>query len=516
MAAVRSTGSGTTAGLLVKIAVLSLSAAVAVWALMPLIGARDWVGTAIVVAATAALFYVYLSPRRLAAKYLFPGTLLLLAFQVVPVLITVSTATTNFGDGHRGDKADTIAFVEAASVEQVDGSPTYTLTPAVNSSSGELTFLLSDAKGRAYSGDREGLSTLDADRVRRVGDKIVSAKGFRVLSATQIASRDAEISGLAVPTGHGKGIRASGISTAYEGRATRVYHSDCDCVTDVKTHHRWTADNAKGRFVDAHGKALAQGWRVNIGASNFVKVLTDPSVRGPFLGILVWDLVFAVASVLLTFALGLVCALALNHPKLRARKLYRAAIVLPYAMPAFGMLLVWRDMFNADYGLLNSLLGLHIEWFGHTTSARAAVILINLWLGFPYMFLITTGALQAIPQDSMDAATVDGASAGQRFRKVTLPLILIALTPLLISSFALNFNNFNVIQLTTAGAPFNSGSAAAGGTDLLITYTYSLAFGGGGADYGFAAAISVFIFLIVAVISAISFRTTRRHEEVYR
>jgi len=143
------------------------------------------------------------------------------------------------------------------------------------------------------------------------------------------------------------------------------------------------------------------------------------------------------------------------------------------------------------------------------------VILVQLWLGYPYMFLICTGALQAIPQDLQEAAEVDGASAWGRFRQVTLPLLLVAVSPLLISSFAYNFNNFNAIRLTTEGGPFPPTNSGVGATDLLITYTYRVAFGGQGAQFGFAAALSLYIFAIVAIISAISFRRSRRLEEVY-
>jgi arabinogalactan oligomer/maltooligosaccharide transport system permease protein len=185
-------------------------------------------------------------------------------------------------------------------------------------------------------------------------------------------------------------------------------------------------------------------------------------------------------------------------------------------MPGFAMLLVWRDMFNTDFGLINRLLGLDVDWMGTPWAARFALILVNTWLGYPYMFLITTGALQAIPRELTEAARIDGASGWRSFRRVTLPLLLVALTPLLIASFAFNFNNFNAVFLVTGGGPFPPDSPQAGATDLLITYTYRLAFGGSGAQYGFAAAISVYVFLIVAVFSAIAFRRTRQHEEVFR
>jgi arabinogalactan oligomer/maltooligosaccharide transport system permease protein len=252
-----------------------------------------------------------------------------------------------------------------------------------------------------------------------------------------------------------------------------------------------------------------------VGLANFTRIVTDGAVAGPFTGILLWNLVFAAASALGTFALGLVCALALHSPRLRGRRIYQILLILPYAMPSFAMLLIWRDIFNTDFGLLNRLLGSHVDWFGDAWTAKFAVIIVQLWLGYPYMFLVSTGALQAIPREMGEAAKVDGAGAWQRFRRITLPLLLVALSPLLIASFAFNFNNFNAIYLTTEGAPFPADNPGAGGTDLLITYMFRLAFDAQGAQYGFAAAISVVIFTIVAIISAVSFRRTRAQEEVY-
>ncbi|HTE51877.1 MAG TPA: ABC transporter permease subunit, partial [Kofleriaceae bacterium] len=183
-------------------------------------------------------------------------------------------------------------------------------------------------------------------------------------------------------------------------------------------------------------------------------------------------------------------------------------------MPGFAMLLVWRDMFNADFGLINRMFGLSINWFGTAWGARFAIILVQVWLTYPYMFLVSTGALQAIPADLTEAASVDGAKPFYAFRTVTFPLLLVALSPLLISSFAFNFNNFGAIYLTSEGGPFPADNPSAGATDLLITYTYRLAFGGQGAQYGMAAAISIFIFVIVAAASLIGFRRSQSFEEI--
>ncbi|MEY4348770.1 MAG: hypothetical protein RL719_67, partial [Actinomycetota bacterium] len=155
-------------------------------------------------------------------------------------------------------------------------------------------------------------------------------------------------------------------------------------------------------------------------------------------------------------------------------------------------------------------------WLTEEGPARLAVLLVNLWLGFPYMFLITTGALQSIPAELTEAATIDGASPWQGFRFIKLPLLLVSIAPLLISSFAFNFNNFTIIYLLTKGGPNDSGVTDydVGGTDILITFVYKIAFSGTGQNYGLASAFSILIFLVVGTLSLISFRRTRTLEDI--
>ncbi|MEU7711176.1 ABC transporter permease subunit [Micromonospora chalcea] len=509
----------TATGLVVKVVLLGLVAGIAIWAAFPLIEAEHWIGLGILVATTAGLFYLYLSRRHIPAKYLVPGTLFLIAFQVFPVLYTASTAFTNFGDGHRGSKDDAIVAVQTSSVKQVPGSTEYNLTIATKGdpATGALVFLLSDPKTKdVFAGDAEGLRKLDAAdvEVSSLSGKITAADGYTLLNIGQASSRSDAVTALIVPTDEGA-IRSNGLTRAYEGKALRAYDAACDCVKDSETGKTWTADEGSGSFVAADGERLAQGWKVDVGLKNFSAVLTDPNISRPFFGTLAWNFAFAIGSTGLTFLLGMAIALALHSPRMRGTNFYRVLLILPYAMPSFAMLLIWRDMFNTDFGLLNNLFGLNVDWFGGSWSARIAVLLVQLWLGYPYMFLVATGALQAIPRELTEATSVDGASPWQSFRSVTLPLLLVALSPLLIASFAYNFNNVNAILFTTEGGPFAPDNPTNGATDLLITYTYRLAFGAQGAEFGLAATVSIFIFAIVATVSAISFRRTRKQEEVY-
>ncbi|MEU1751443.1 ABC transporter permease subunit [Micromonospora matsumotoense] len=508
----------TVTGLVVKVILLGLVAGIAIWAAFPLIAAKLWVGLAVLVVTTVGLGYLYLTRRHIPAKYLVPGTIFLIAFQVFPVLYTASTAFTNFGDGHRGSKDDAIVAIGSSSVTQVPGSAEYTLAIATTGdpATGPLVFLVTDpSTGTVSAGDTDGLRPLDAaDVTVTPAGKVTAAQGYTVLNFGQASIRGQEITDLFVPT-PGGALRANGLSRAYEGKAIRAYDRGCDCITDSETGRTWTADGTVGAFVAADGERLAQGWQVGVGLKNFARVLTDPNISGPFFGTLLWNFAFAIGSTGLTFGLGMAIALALHSPRMRGTNLYRVFLILPYAMPSFAMLLVWRDMFNTDFGLINNLFGLGVDWFGEAWSARVAVLLVQLWLGYPYMFLVATGALQAIPKELTEATSVDGASPWQSFRAVTLPLLLVALSPLLIASFAFNFNNINAIWLTTEGGPFAPDSPTNGATDLLITYTYRLAFGAQGAEFGLAAAVSIFIFAIVATVSAISFRRTRQQEEVY-
>ncbi len=505
-------------GLLGKIILLAVITAIAVWLAIPLIGTERWSLLILVIVTTVLLYVIFLQPWHIPIKYIIPGTIFLIAFQVIPVVFTASTALTNFGDGHRGTKDDAITSIESGSVQRVEGSAEYVLTIAAKAdpTSGNLVYLLVDPATKvAQQGDEEGLTPFP-DAVMNERGKITTApQGLVLLTASQAAARSAELETFAVPTENGA-IKSQGLSRAYEGRPTRVYDTACDCITGQVSGEVWTADNSVGSFIDPSGKALPQGWQVNVGLSNFTRAFTDPAVSGPFLSILVWNFAFAFLSVLITFVAGLLVAMALNSPDLRALRFYRVLIVLPFAMPSFAMLLVWRDMFNQDFGLINGITGQSINWFGQVWTARFAILLIQFWLGYPYMFLVCLGALQAIPKDLTEAAAVDGAKRYQAFRAVVFPLLLVSVAPLLISSFAFNFNNFNIIALTTNGGPFPPDNPRAGATDLLVSLVYKLAFAAGGAQYGFAAAVSILIFLIVATVSIIGFRRTAALEEINR
>jgi arabinogalactan oligomer/maltooligosaccharide transport system permease protein len=337
------------------------------------------------------------------------------------------------------------------------------------------------------------------------------ATALTVIEKNELSQEERDA--LAVTTDTGL-IQLTSLTEAAELEQRFQYDSDRDVMVDVTNGVEYQP--VEGRFVnpDADPTALDPGWTVGIGFDNYKELFTDPTLREPFLEVFVWTMAFATITVATQFALGMLLAMTFAHERMKGRRTYRVLLILPYALPTFMTILVWQGMMNTDFGILNEILPVDdINWLGDPWWARFSVLLVNLWLGFPYFFLVCTGALQGIPTDLREAAFVDGATGVKAFKRVTFPLLLIAVAPVLISSFAFNFNNYNIITLLTAGGPPKPGQIA-GQTDILLTYTTKVAFGRGGSDYGLASAISVIIFIIVAIISSIGFRFTRAYEEV--
>lgn len=506
--------------LLVKVLFLGVVIGTAIALTPALIGEGSWLFLAAIWVITAILVATYATGRALPAKYLVPGTLMLALFVVYPILLTAKTSFTNYGDGTRNDKQTTVDQIVGSSVTRAEDSPQYNLTIATDGdpASGPFTYFLvpQDDPDTVYEGTPEGLET-DPEGVTVDNGRVSAVEGYTVLNIKQISAASDQLDEIAVPTESGSFIVRDGTSEAFEGAPTLVYDADADTITDTTSDTVYTVKQLGDRefFVDDAGKRISdQSWTAYVGTRNYEKIFTDSRISSSFFGIFVWTVVFATGSVVGTFLLGLLFAITLNDPRVRGQRIYRALLILPYAIPGFISLLLWSSFYNQDFGLINDVTGLNINWFGGTTTAKIAVLLTNLWMGFPYMFLVATGALQAIPEDLTEAARIDGASGFAGFRRITFPLLLVTVAPLLVATFAFNFNNFGAIYLLTGGGPFNPDNPTAGGTDILISYTYRLAFGAGGVQIGFAAAVSVVLFVVTGVIAALQFRATRSLEDV--
>ena len=242
-----------------------------------------------------------------------------------------------------------------------------------------------------------------------------------------------------------------------------------------------------------------------IGLANFVEVFTAEG----FLKVTAFTLIWTLSNVIAHIGIGLFLALILNDKRIQGRVAYRTIMLLPWAIPSYISVLIWRGIFQPD-GLLNDLLGTDLNLLADPTGAQIVVILVNIWLGVPFMMMSLSGALQSIPREMYEAAEVDGVSDWDQFRHLTLPNLKSALIPLSLLGFIWTFNMFNVIYLMTDGGP--NLTYGPGSTDILITYVYDVAFIDG--QYGLAAAWSVVIFAMLVVFSWRYMKQTNATEAV--
>ena len=244
-------------------------------------------------------------------------------------------------------------------------------------------------------------------------------------------------------------------------------------------------------FTDADQTHL--GEQAFIGLANFWEVITTSG----FIRVTIFTLIWTIVNVSAHIGIGLFLALILQRSNIRGKTAYRTLLLLPWAVPSYISVLVWKGMFQPD-GLINDLLGTDINFLSDPTGAQIIVILVNIWLGVPFMMMSISGALQALPRDMYEAAEIDGVTGWGAFRHLTLPNLKSALVPLSLLGFIWTFNMFNVIYLMTDGGP-NLYFGEPGQTDILITYVYDVAFRDGA--YGVAAAWSVIIFLMLLTFS---------------
>lgn len=506
-----------TRGFLAKILLLAVVDALGVAIVMAAFAQESygimWAMVALLVAAN----WVYFSRRAVPLKYLLPGVAFLLVFQVFVVAYTGYVAFTNYGDGHNSTKSHAIDALLIQNERRVEGTSAYPLV-VVESDAGLGFAVLDDAQVLVGTAQQPLAEAPDAT----VSDGVITdVPGYEVVPRNEILQRQAEVTTLRVPVSEDAeegSIRTQDARNGYVYRSALVYDEETDRLVDTTSGVEY-APNDEGQFEAADGTVLPVGWRVTVGMDNFVTAFGDERYSTPFVKVLIWTIVFAILSVVSTFFVGLFFAVVLNDDRIRFRRVLRSFLILPYAFPAFMSYLLWRGMLNKDFGFINTVLlgGADLNWLSDPWLAKVAVLGVQVWVGFPYMFLICTGALQSIPGDLVEAARIDGAGRLRMWRSITLPLVLVATAPLLISSFAFNFNNFNIIEMITEGNPrFADASVPVGATDILITMVYSVSGLDGGAakNYGLASALSIVIFVIVATISVISFRKTRSLEEM--
>jgi len=229
---------------------------------------------------------------------------------------------------------------------------------------------------------------------------------------------------------------------------------------------------------------------------------------GAFARTLWWTVLFAALATLVSFGVGLALALLLNDREIKERNLYRTLLIVPWALPTAILILAWSGILNADFGYLNQVLKdlsiSPVPWLSDGTWAKVSVVMVSVWMGYPFMMTACLGALQAVPDELVEAAKIDGARRWGVFRFITLPVLRSIVVPLLISTYSFQFtNNFNNIYLLTSGGPPVPGSQA-GATDTVLSYSYNLTLTF--QRYGIASAVAVVVFFIVAAIVIVQMR----------
>jgi arabinogalactan oligomer/maltooligosaccharide transport system permease protein len=251
-------------------------------------------------------------------------------------------------------------------------------------------------------------------------------------------------------------------------------------------------------------------WEI-IGFDQYIKVFTEPS-QPSFYMVFVKTIIWTVVNVFFHVVIGVFLALVLNQKEIRGKGLWRAILVLPWAVPQLIVALTWRGMFNYEYGAINLMLTqwlgvAGVQWLRQPLEAFIAVIITNVWLGFPFMMVIALGALQSIPQDLYEAADIDGASWLHKLRHITIPLIQPVMVPAITLGTIWTFNNLNIVWLVSnAGEPSDQ-------THLLVSFVYKAAFNF--YRYGYGAALSMIIFFILLAFSLTFMRRSKVTQNVY-
>ncbi|QKS72980.1 sugar ABC transporter permease [Paenalkalicoccus suaedae] len=252
-----------------------------------------------------------------------------------------------------------------------------------------------------------------------------------------------------------------------------------------------------------------------VGIENFVQLITVPMWQNTFVSVFSWTIIWTLVATTLQIILALFLAVLVNDKRIKFKRTIRTMLILPWAVPGFVSILIFAAMFNDGFGAINRqimepLFSMSIPWLTDVFWTRVAIIAIQVWLGFPFVFALFTGVLQSVSNEWYEAADVDGASRWQKFRSITFPHVMFATAPLMIMQYTFNFNNFNIIYLFNEGGPAVRGQNA-GGTDILISWVYNLTFSQ--QNYSMAAAISMIIGLIVASFAFLQFRRTRTFKE---
>ena len=458
----------------------------------------------------ALALWTYTSRRTNALRYLFPGIATAAVFVIFPMLYTVGIGFTNYSSQNLLDAASVRGDLLQEAVPTPGTERSFALQPQgqglqlrIGPAAGEPALISPPLK-------------LDGSETEAIALQAAPAGEAAALPLRAVVEHLPALRALSLRTPQGQTLRLNGLRSVVQRQALYAPQAD-GSLTDTLTQVNYRPDDATGFYTSRDGGRLLPGYRVNVGLQHYATIFSEGRFREPFVGVLVWTVLFSGLTIVGAAGLGLLLAVLLNWEALPFKGAYRLVLFLPYAVPGFISILVFKGLFNQNLGeinfILHGLFGIRPAWFSDPLLAKTMLLAVNIWLGFPYMMVLCSGLIKSIPADLYEASAIAGAGPLANFRHITLPLILKPLTPLLISAFAFNFNNFVLISLLTGGRPDQLDTALpAGTTDILVSYTWRIAFQDAGQQYGLASAISTVIFLIVAAITLIQLRYTQPAE----
>ena len=465
---------------------------------------------------TSLGLFIFGSKKTYAHRYIFPGVAGMILFILFPLIYTVGIAFTNYSGKNQ------LSFERAQSVlldRTFQSGESYRFDLYRSEDGHRL--IIKDGN-QLLATDTINLAQPEKQRFKLSPIDTVEGGKSKI---KEIISNRAVLNTIDLVLPNGNAIRMSGLRKFAAVQPLYTLEKDGTTLVSNQTHEVLLPNMDTGFYqtIDAlgnyTGNPVSPGFSVMIGTANFERIWQDDGIKEPFVSIFAWTVIFSALSVGISLIIGMVLASIVQWEALRGRAIYRMLLILPYAVPSFISILIFKGLFNQSFGeinlVLDALFGISPTWFSDPLSAKAMVLIVNIWLGFPYMMILCMGMLKAIPDDLYEASALDGASPLQNFKNITLPMMLKPLAPLMIASFAFNFNNFVMIQLLTQGGPNMIGtSEPAGYTDLLVSYTYRIAFeGGGGQDFGLASAITTLIFLLVGGLALFNLRFAKLSEK---
>ena len=350
------------------------------------------------------------------------GLVFMALFTIYPILFTIWVSFTNYGEGHLITKVQ--AIDQLSNQKYLPETGLAFSWTAFRSADGNYALWLLDAEGNGFlarpgeplSQPQAGEAGLGALDDRGIPEEI---EGYQRLNAI-VAATDQNLTNIQFGE-EGSSIQVRSPSEAAQLLPLFVYDPELDAMINQETGVVYT--NRQGLFTSPNGQELRPGFIAPVGLTNFRSFFVSPALRGPLVRIITWNFAFAILSLLLNFALGLAIALLIYDPHLPFKRVIRSLLIVPYTVPALLTILVWRALLNPELGMVDqwfeALFGWAPPWFTNQWWAKVAILLVNLWLSYPYFMLLCSGALQSIPREYYDAAEVDGAGGWQRFRNIT-------------------------------------------------------------------------------------------------